>query len=336
MQKYLEFKDFDNLNSLLEKVILVKKDFWKVITDLKGNEIADYIQQLILPPKDAEKIEEPLKSYIVPGDRLIDFPKDVKTINIISKNSKKADTIEVTFIKKDGKLQKNEMKIGRVIQGLIGTFKPEEIETFVRLVHSEQMELADIPFEIKIVDEEKIVYYYNEENYNAPGKGELGKSCMAGSDCSSYLDFFTFFPDKVKLAIMVTPEDKVLARVLIWSLDNGTKYMDRMYAANPKYGDLLYKWGKENGIKHFFDKTEFDILRVTLPKSTWKAFEYPHLDTFELGYIDKKGNLVLVGNAIMLDRAAKTVFKFVSTSGEYEILHFEDGILVDEDGELAE
>ena len=77
------------------------------------------------------------------------------------------------------------------------------------------------------------------------------------------------------MAAMLTSTNKVLARAILWKLDSGKLYMDRVYANNVKNKDLMYKWGKENKAYLFIDDVDEKKLVVTLPKNDWKGLQYP-------------------------------------------------------------
>jgi hypothetical protein len=147
---------------------------------------------------------------------------------------------------------------------------------------------------------EDIRFWYNRDNYQST-KGELGNSCMSHHSCQSYLDLYCMNPDKVALVILKTKENKLIGRALLWTLDNGKKFMDRVYSIlnsdarvfrdHAIKNSWVYKLGKFDLM--YGDKDYTKDLSVTLRHHEF--YEYPYLDT--LRYLNEDGVLSNYGSS---------------------------------------
>lgn len=294
--KLLEYEKYADLYLILEKNILLRDNVYDAIVALKGNPIADFILDLASKTSYVPG-DDLIGDYFETGDKAVDFPKDVKNIDILDIDDKTPTKFKTMFFKGE-KLMTQETKIGKVINALIGKFNPTEIETFVRLLSTIKTNINEQPFIIKTVDNEKIPFYYMNKNYIKPNsRSELGNSCMNGSMCQSFVSFYSYFPDTIKMLVMLDPNEKLIARALLWKLDNGKMYLDRIYGETKISMDLLHKYALENGIKltHRLNNGSQDDLVVTLKTKypDWENLEYPYLDTFTYGYVNKKNQLVM-------------------------------------------
>ena len=90
------------------------------------------------------------------------------------------------------------------------------------------------------------------------------------------LEMYTKNPDQVKLLILLNPETgDVRGRALIWNLDNGSKFMDRIYTTNKEFEYDYLTYVENNNISR---GTPSSI--ITLKNGGWYP-EYPYMDTFE-------------------------------------------------------
>lgn len=146
---------------------------------------------------------------------------------------------------------------------------------------------------IDVVNGEEIRKWYFKENYQS-SMGKLGGSCMAHSNCSKYLDIYVKNPDSVSMLILKNKEEKLVGRSLLWNLDNGEKFMDRVYTANDYDDNIFYNYAIANGylyrstpadkFKYFKDSKEVadHEIAVTVNKNDFDY--YPYMDTlFFLG-----------------------------------------------------
>lgn len=139
---------------------------------------------------------------------------------------------------------------------------------------------------ITTVSGEDIRHWYLRDNYQATS-GELSNSCMSYDYCQGFLDLYCMNPDQVSLLVLKSKEDKLIGRALLWTLDNGDKFMDRVYSVMDSDRRLFTDHARDNGWVHTKDgmlkkgKELYDEshLYVTLDRS--KFDYYPYLDTLK-------------------------------------------------------
>ena len=147
---------------------------------------------------------------------------------------------------------------------------------------------------IEEVKGEDIRKWYNTDNYQSK-TGQLGGSCMSYGSCQGYLDIYVENPDNVSLLILKSDNDKLIGRALLWKLDNGKRFVDRVYCHTDYDIKIFDKWaidndciyrnsGNNNDISYYEKgvKIEPDSLEVTLDECRFD--EYPYVDT--LCYLD--------------------------------------------------
>ncbi len=166
----------------------------------------------------------------------------------------------------------------------------KDVEEFVNnVVAYLKINRADENSEIEEVQGEDIRFWYHPDNYQTMS-GELGSSCMAKVEAQPYLDIYCKNQDRISLLILKSKEGKLIARALLWKLDNDKFFMDRVYAILQSDAKIFYKKAKEKGwiykngkssIK--FNDSEYDKeLKVSLEFLDFR--KYPYLDT--LSFLD--------------------------------------------------
>ena len=137
---------------------------------------------------------------------------------------------------------------------------------------------------IEFVSGESIRNWYLEDNYYKFNIGSLGNSCMRGEECQEYLDIYVDNPNICKLMIYRI-DNTISIRALLWTLPNGTKYLDRIYSNSEADAIIFMNYAKEQGWD-FYDKDE------TTPDiwiHTPTLYDmYPYMDTFK--YLDMNTN----------------------------------------------
>lgn len=257
--KFKDYKNYDEIYSLLENIKSGEQFIDAIKTFQNKNRVA-----LIL-------------SELINGDE-ITITKDIKNVEYIELHDKKPGFILVTFTKPNGTKGKQEIKIGRLTQQLVGNgVKPEELEEFVKLMFA--LQSGEDPF-IKLVEGDEIIYWYNEKNY-AEKKGTLGNSCMKYSWCDKYLKFYSEnCKGIVKLLIKTDENNKLVARALVWKTDD-TIYMDRVYTIDNKDEMIFIKWGNDNNIKKYYPNYN---IKISKNKIKWdEDTKMPYMDTFQYG-----------------------------------------------------
>lgn len=174
------------------------------------------------------------------------------------------------------------VKLGTVFKKLNPELTDAEIEKYVieyRAIWKAKMEHFEN--RLKVVTGEDIRYWYLKTRY-APGGGTLNNSCMQGKEAQAQLDFYVENPNRIALAILLSDDDKLFARALIWRTDQGIIFMDRIYSVKPEHERMLLNFAEEHGMiqKNKFFASGRKQLTLKLDKPYRK--QLPYLDTMRL------------------------------------------------------
>ena len=193
---------------------------------------------------------------------------------------------------------RQEIGVGRGVRALlkaadVTTFTDRDLELFVNLYKATIDKLNDKFSFFEEVTGEKIYFWYNYQNYYQRS-GTLGNSCMANAR-ASWLEIYTENPNQVSLVIFKSQDDpdKIVGRALLWTLTDGKKFMDRIYAINDSDVQLFRDYAKENGwYSKYYNNSSDDNkayapdgsnvsldLTVNLDKKDYS--NYPYLDTLK-------------------------------------------------------
>lgn len=188
---------------------------------------------------------------------------------------------------------RQETRVGRILKKLNSKLTDQELEEFVNKFRAEAEALYTTP-DIQVVTGKEISYWYHEKHYQKGG-GTLNNSCMRGVYAQEQVKFYDRFPDKVALAIYVKG-DKLWGRALVWRLDDGRVYMDRIYSVKAEAAVQLEKYAKKfNMIMRKDPISVKTAMKVTLKGSA--NITHPYFDTFIYRYVDKK-NIILSNQAV--------------------------------------
>lgn len=198
------------------------------------------------------------------------------------------------------------IKIGRFIKKFLTEFSEKSfqvdnvaIEKFVNIYKSY---FSRDTSKLKIVEGDDILKYYLEDNYlviNGCRNGSLWNSCMRQRERNKFMSLYAKNPDKVKMLVFFSDDDKVRARALLWygvkehNSEKEYNFMDRIYFFYDHDVNLFKDWAKENGYitkweqtaksQMYFDEGNNEPVRkslyVTLENSNLSY--YPYLDTFK-------------------------------------------------------
>lgn len=115
------------------------------------------------------------------------------------------------------------VKIGRVIKKLLPQISDKELEKLVNNLKSETS-----GYEIKLVKGLDIIKYYKRESCdeNSLNYGTLNQSCMMDkvTENKNIFDIYTKNPESCQLAVMLNSEGKLVARALVWKIDEISRY----------------------------------------------------------------------------------------------------------------
>jgi len=200
------------------------------------------------------------------------------------------------------------IRVGRGIRALLNAAKikvvDKDVEDFVNKYKSTIDAMNDIFSHFEIVKGDDIAYWYDSSRYEmGTDRGTLGSSCMAEVD-EDFFEIYCDNSDKVSLVIYKSPDDSkvIRGRALIWKLNDGKTYMDRIYTHEDSDVELFRQFSKKNGFYYKKrnasgsestaiapDGSEVQ-LDLTVQLSTRRCDKYPYLDT--LKYYNPKTGVI--------------------------------------------
>ncbi len=171
------------------------------------------------------------------------------------------------------------IKIGRLVRKYAEdnktTVPDSDIEKCVNLFKAYFSTSTDV----KIVQGEDIKYYYNRLNYIIGSEDtNLGRSCMSYTTCQSFFKLYTENPEVCRLVIQLDKDGMLISRALLWKLDNGKQFLDRVYSVNDFQDSLLKEWVNKN-VPNSLTKPLGILSSLKVKLKEWKFDEYPYLDT---------------------------------------------------------
>lgn len=202
----------------------------------------------------------------------------------------------------DLKKGRQSMKVGRILKKLIPTLSDKQVEELVTLYRSSfKVIVLGEGKNLDVVTGEDIRYWYSNKHYakSSYGSSELWNSCMSSSIQQETINLYCENPDKIALCIYTNDDDKLMARSLIWKLDDGGVYRDRIYAIGPEEKKILMDYSDENGMKSY-NKGNSGVLEVTLSKD-WggkhkPVMGNPYMDTMLYSCVDTKNKRYYLSN----------------------------------------
>jgi hypothetical protein len=220
---------------------------------------------------------------------------------------------------------RQDIGIGRGIRALLTSvgekIVDKELEQFVNLYKSTMDKFNDKFQYFEEVKGDMIAHFYNKRNYGMQGEGgQLYNSCMSSVPWS-YFHIYTENTDRVSMVIYrwLEDTDKIIGRALVWTLNDGKRFMDRIYCVKDSDIQLFKEYAKERGIysKHYNSSTDSGLavsptgeqVKLDLTVSIRKGYydNYPYLDT--LKYWSPSG--------IISNKKSSDSYTLEDTSGEY-------------------
>lgn len=205
-------------------------------------------------------------------------------------------------------ISRQTIRVGRGIRAILNAAKvkvaDKDVEEFVNKYKATIDSINDIFSHFLVVKGDDIAHWYNCNNYEkGTDRGTLGSSCMADVD-EEFFDIYCENPDRINLIIYKTPENesKIKGRALLWKLNDGKMYMDRIYTHDDSDVELFRQYAKKNGCYYKSDNRSTssgtaigpDGSSVTLDLSVSlkpkRYNSYPYLDT--LKYYNQKTGLI--------------------------------------------
>ena len=221
--------------------------------------------------KKLEAIASPLSKKILnflKGNNI----KDGANVKYVDYNKDNEKLLTLGYEDREGKIRERLFKLNKLIKYLGGNLsdvKPYEVEDLISFFKK-----ADTS-QLKLVDGVDILNAYHCKNYD---EGETMGSCMRYEEAQKYLDIYVDNPDSVKCLVLLNPENgKVRGRALIWYMDGGATFMDRIYTTNKEYETYFKSYAEEKNMSTY-GRTPSDD--VTLENDGEYDY-YPYMDTFK-------------------------------------------------------
>ena len=204
---------------------------------------------------------------------------------------------------------RTEMRLGRFLRQLFPDITDDHIGLFLSEFESVLHNIEESK-NFSIIDGKEIKEYYKASNSDM--KSTLGNSCMV--NCLNYLDIYCDNTDKVSLLIW-KDSSKIKGRALLWKMDDGSTYMDRVYyseewvLASFINKAIREEWCWNDGKGNIsLDHTKLASLSkftVTLKSSQYDL--YPYMDTFKYKSGNKFYARSIVGNYQLLGNTDGTL-----------------------------
>lgn len=170
--------------------------------------------------------------------------------------------------------------IGRYIRRELGISADILSDKFISYITDSFTEATTKPTEtqIKILTGKAVQDFYQKTHIT---------SCMSGNN-AFLTEFYANNPDKVALVVYL---DK--ARALLWTCDDGSKVLDRIYPVGSKYSGILNAWALSN--KYFVREDAFKQKKFFV---TTKPKDYiPYMDTFKFAKLISDKKQIILSNS---------------------------------------
>lgn len=193
--------------------------------------------------------------------------------------------------------QRTDISIGKFVTRLIQKTgialpPPAKIENFVNAFKAFIKQIKEKDSNFSIVSGEKIKYWYLEDNYQYK-IGQLANSCMRGKYCQDFFGIYVENPEVCKLLILKgTDPGKIIGRALLWTLDSGETFMDRIYTNNDSDINVFRDYGKKNNwlMKAINERDWAQRANSTITLSAKEFDQFPYMDTFK--YLDVENGIL--------------------------------------------
>lgn len=238
-------------------------------------------------------------------------------------------------LNENGKWARNgrqDMKVGKMAKNLLTELAiinedidAVELEKFGNLVKSYISVIGDEDGEGKkivfdVINGRKIYDAYLVDNYSKilGTDTNLYNSCMRHEECQSYLDIYVDNIDVVSLLVANDCNGKILGRAILWTMNDGKKAMDTIYAHESLTNSFI-QWANDNNYfyksrqschHNDFDRhlTDGCICSPCVILKHYDYSEYPYMDTLS----------ILEGNKLQCEADGNEYRILKSTDGSYE------------------
>lgn len=295
---------------LLETILLTSQNFEDIIEDIDDEVASDFLS---LINKDIKTQYNALDitnsgdniSFMADNQFITKVKSGINPLDLfLDTNNKSSSGRIVRKILKDNGKEYNELQISTFVDKFKASYQK----------FKSKKEKKD---PIRLVSGEEIRFWYLEDNYcikTTRGWGTLGKSCMRYDYCQSHLDIYVNNPEVCRLLILtdvIDGSEKLLARALVWTTDNGY-FIDRVYHTDGSESNILSNWAKDNLNGENLNTSRKKT--VQLRNDIGMYDEYPYMDTMSYYCVsDRK----LYNYEPEVDNRKELLF-LEDTSGGYE------------------
>ena len=193
----------------------------------------------------------------------------------------------------------NNARIGRVVRKTLNDagieYNDTDVEGFVNEFKSKMSLISNSNLRFEVVKGDQIKHFYHNYQYDKTKHGTLQSSCMRYTKCQKYLDVYSKNP-QVRLLILksIKYPEKITGRALLWELQDGDTFMDRVYYSEEHEKDIFIDHAIENGwwFKHSQNSSAGEeilnkrgglelkeVLKVKLDSGMFRY--YPYTDTLK-------------------------------------------------------
>jgi hypothetical protein len=222
--------------------------------------------------------------------KYIKFKKSEDYYNMTNFDIDKDNTDVITFIpskkitESDPEKYRQSSKAGRILKRLNPDLTDKQVEDFQNKFRAEVEAYLKEP-EVNVFTGKDISHWYDEKRYQYGG-GSLNNSCMRYDSAQYRVKFYDEYPDKIALATIIKG-DKLHARALIWRLDDGRVYMDRIYSINDQARHILLKYAEKHGMSSYNNKKGGRGTITLKNGAEWKTSR-PYFDSVYVNKINGK------------------------------------------------
>lgn len=241
------------------------------------------------------------------------------------------------------------IKIGRLLRAILTAsgeeFTAKDIEEFVNAYKSTYDIVNDAFAKFDLVKGNKILHWYDEENYEDQEAGSLGGSCMKdvpgtyleiyseNKNCSLLIMYSDAIENKPEYIDGKLTSSKIRGRALVWNTLEGDTFMDRIYTNKDSdvkvFKEYAWKQGwfckEDQKTSATFMVTNGTIRKspiyiVQLDKSEFE--KYPYIDS--LSYLNRNKKL-LSNRTRSIAKPGERVYELDSAGGNmYAIDVYDD------------
>jgi hypothetical protein len=195
--------------------------------------------------------------------------KDTANVKYVDYDRNNEKLLTLGYEDREGKIKERLFNLNKLIKYLGGNLsdvKGYEIEDLISFLKKSNTTT------LKVVAGDDILKAYHCENYD---EGETMGSCMRYDRAQKFLDIYKNNPNQIKCLVLFNPENgKVRGRALLFKMDNGITFMDRIYTINKGYNSFFNTYAEENNLE-----TGTPSNSVTLENGGEYDY-YPYMDTF--------------------------------------------------------